>query len=81
MFPQYAEAVRAALASRISESREPLDAQHIGKALYGMKECGHSAAAEAARAALASNTSESQAPADAQHIGNALYGLKECGRR
>ncbi len=54
-----AEAVRVALSSKISESRAPLDAQHIGNALYGLKECGHAAAAEAVRVALASKISES----------------------
>ena len=68
-----AEAVLLALAPQIRASQAQLDAQHVGNALYGLKEQGGSPAAEAVLAALAPKIRECPAQLDAQAVGSALY--------
>ena len=71
------QAVLNALADKISQSTDDLDAQAIGNALYGLQNMeATSHEVQAVLNALADKISQSNAELSAQHIGNALYGLQ-----
>ena len=73
--PLLSGATDGALAAKIEMSNAVLDAQHIGRSLYGLRCCADSPAVDRVLLALAAKIENSKAVLDAQHIGCSLNGL------
>ncbi len=67
----------SALAAKVRDCREPLSAQEVGNALYGLQGCSSDRAeVREVLSALAAKVRECREPLSAQEVGNALYGLQ-----
>lgn len=75
-YPNAVDEVIVALTSKIAKCSEPLNAQHLGNALYGLQNLSSNSIVRGLLSALIPLLNSCEEAVKPHHIDNALYGLK-----